>query len=223
MSSVQKHTTPTPFSSYQQDSDNTPPWINDVRNDVRDVRRDTPEFALRARKTMAVKPEPKPNRRPLTAESRVFTRERCWDCRGKGKTGALLYQCPHCRVWYTMAQIEARGRMNWSVWELPCVEQCGRIASRDLRPGNELCRTCGGNGYLDEQRDLDELAQYIVQVVGEKLGIYSTMPVPMPAFATSEPTAPAPPPPHLEHPSAQPTVKGVGHMMPPLGNEETEF
>lgn len=216
--SVPKGTTPRPFSSYRNDE--TPAWVEPVRRDTpgyaQQQQRPPRDYGRPARKTMAYKPKFRPDAPAKTlaevAEGiYLLTREQCWDCKGDGKSGAILYRCPVCGMHYTWASIEAnasqcnrRVRDDLGAYYLPCSDRCMRIPSTRLFKIYESCPTCEGRGYLDELRNIDAIAEYVKAVIYREMGIANaTLPTPaMPAsaFHQSEPTAPAAP---LEHPAVR--------------------
>jgi len=246
--SVPKHTTPPPaeyhlYRAHQRHQgsqgngqrlpDETPAWINDVRSE----RGAPPEYNMRAKKTMAYKKKfdpPLPDT-PITDRVYFFTRAKCWDCDGDGKSGALLYRCHVCGVHYTWAQIELRAEAagkdvrdpRTGAYWLPCSDRCGRMASSRFYGIHEPCPTCGGNGYLDEPRSIGAVAQHIYEYVIRMLGINdATMPTPAQfaaGFAGSEPTAPTPPSAPLEHPAVRIPERFTPHVSPLSPDELKEF
>ena len=220
---VPKHTTPAPFTRYRRDDD-TPDWLDPVRHD-------TPGFGARAKKTMPVSHQ---DRHSIDEHTRLFSREICWDCRGSGKSGAILYPCPVCGSRWTWAQVEARAEANnrpiqdkWGAIYLPCSDRCNRIPSNRIYKVYEQCPTCKGAKHHDQLRSMDELEEYIVRRICERFGINdATMPTPAQfaaGFAGSEPTAPTPPSAPLEHPAVRIPERFTPHVSPLSPDELNEF
>ncbi|HKW21696.1 MAG TPA: hypothetical protein VJO13_10000 [Ktedonobacterales bacterium] len=213
MSGVPKYTTPKPFDIRKHrairapDPDATPDWINTPDG----PRQAAPGYGTRAKKTMLAAPQERKELPPLKGTEMLFLREVCWDCGGDGYTGTFLYRCPSCGSCWTYEQIEAHGgRDEFGAWRLPCWRQCGKVFSNTIYRVREQCPTCAGKsqlrGHIDtNMRSIGQIMQFIKDSIYEERGINdATLPV-HPAFAGSEPSAPAP---HLD--------LGVGMLTPHL-------
>ncbi len=213
-----------PLAAHVHDDNVTPGWINDVR----DAQKRTPVFGqgfgARSKKTAPMARERIRERewKPLSARAYLLTREECWDCKGSGKSGLILYKCPVCGIGWSWSQIGAYApnghvRDQWGAVRLPCSDACGKIPSNRIYRDYELCGICKGAGYLDELRNIDEAAQYIFDFITERLGISdATLPEQAVSalFNGSEPNAPLP---HIPaHPSAGPAVGRVTPNLNPV-------
>ena len=217
--SVPKHTTPRLFAAKRDDD--TPDWINSVR-------RNTPGFGARNKRTAPLAPsDPPPPMHPIMPTTTIKTLDVCWDCGGTGKTGSILRRCPYCGVGWTWEQMEALAhRDSYGRWLLPCGDP--PVPSVRLKKEAELCPTCYNQpvrGHVVTERAWGDIVEWLVEVIAHNLGMTeSELPGAMAAFQQSAPTAPTPPPSAPpEHPAVRIPERFTPHVSPLSPDELKEF